>query len=120
MARFAETIAAHAATRPTHPAVRFEEDELDYRRLETLVAAEAGRLRARGVEPGDRVAVLIGNEPAFLVVLLGCARLGAVFVPLNTRLTAAEIGYQVAHCAPVRAVASADLRPVLTLSLIHI
>lgn len=114
MARFAETIAANATTRPTHPAVRCEDGELDYRRLEMLVAAEAGRLRTRGVEPGDRIAVLIGNDPAFLVVLLACARLGAVFVPLNTRLTAAEIGYQVNHCAPVRAVASADLRPVLT------
>ena len=113
MARFAETIAAHAATRPTHPAVEFEREVIDYRSLESVVAAEAGRLRSAGVGVGDRVAVLAGNDPRFIVVLLACARIGAVFVPLNTRLTAAEIAFQIGHCMPVRGIAAHDMGPVL-------
>ena len=43
----------------------------------------AGTLRAAGIAPGDRVAIICGNRMAFLEVLLGCAWLGAVAVPIN-------------------------------------
>jgi acyl-CoA synthetase (AMP-forming)/AMP-acid ligase II len=50
-------------------------------------AALAGGLQIR---PGDRVAYLGYNSPVVLELLFACARLGAIFVPLNWRLTAAE------------------------------
>ena len=116
MARFAEAIAAHATARPTHPAIRFENEVIDYAGLESRISAEAGRLRAEGVEVGDRVVVLAGNDPSFIVVLLACVRIGAIFVPLNTRLTAAEIAFQVGHCSPVRAIAADDLLDELAMA----
>jgi acyl-CoA synthetase (AMP-forming)/AMP-acid ligase II len=49
-------------------------------------------LAARGVGPGDRVACLLGNRPEFVFLMLAAAHLGAVLVPLGTRLRAAELG----------------------------
>ena len=46
------------------------------------------------------MAVLAGNEPGFIELLLGCLHVGAVFVPLNTRLTVPELQFQIEHCDP--------------------
>ncbi|CAM5546788.1 fatty-acyl-CoA synthase [Streptomyces spiroverticillatus] len=53
-------------------------------------------LHARGVRRGDRVAHLGPNHPSFLETLFASGLLGAVFVPLNTRLAMPEIAYQLA------------------------
>ena len=50
------------------------------------------------MQPGDRVAHLGGNSPAFLELLFATGRLGAVFVPLNPRLSPAEVAYMVGDC----------------------
>ncbi|MFI6784542.1 long-chain fatty acid--CoA ligase [Micromonospora sp. NPDC050276] len=55
-------------------------------------------LRERGVGKGDSVAYLGENSPDFLQVMFGVAQLGAVFVPVNTRLAAPEIAYVLADC----------------------
>ncbi|WP_128981979.1 acyl-CoA synthetase [Streptomyces roseicoloratus] len=56
----------------------------------------AHALRTAGVRRGDRIAYLGPNHPAFLETLFAAGLLGAVFVPLNTRLAAPEIAYQLA------------------------
>ncbi|WP_167493020.1 acyl-CoA synthetase [Micromonospora ureilytica] len=53
-------------------------------------------LRERGVGKGDPVAYLGENSPEFLQVMFGAAQVGAVFVPVNTRLAAPEIAYVLA------------------------
>ncbi|MQA09850.1 MAG: long-chain-fatty-acid--CoA ligase [Pseudonocardiaceae bacterium] len=60
-----------------------------YERTERLARA----LRGLGVGPGDRVAYLGVNHPALLETLFAVGRLGAIFVPLNTRLAPVEIAY---------------------------
>ncbi|MBG6105592.1 fatty-acyl-CoA synthase [Micromonospora vinacea] len=55
-------------------------------------------LRERGVGKGDSVAYLGENSPELLQVMFGAAQLGAVFVPVNTRLAAPEIAYVLADC----------------------
>ena len=78
----------------------------------------AAELAAGGVGRGDRVAYLGLNDPMFLITLFAAARIGAVFVPLNYRLTAAELGYILTDAgvhtllADAEHVAAAD--PVLT------
>ncbi len=52
------------------------------------------------VGPGDRVAVLAQNRAETLILLFACAELGAVLVPLNWRLSAAEIAWQLQDCTP--------------------
>lgn len=66
--------------------------------------AAAGRyarlLRSRGVEPGDRVVVQISKSVEGVALYLGCLQAGAVFVPLNTAYTDAEVGYFLDDCRP--------------------
>jgi crotonobetaine/carnitine-CoA ligase len=59
----------------------------------SAAARLAGAMRAAGIAAGDRVALIVSNRIEFLEVLLGCAWLGAVTVPINT----AARGPQLAH-----------------------
>jgi fatty-acyl-CoA synthase len=68
----------------------------DYRTLHLRTTRLAHALRARGVRRGDRVAYLGPNHPSYLETLFAAGTLGAVFVPLNTRLAGPEIAYQLA------------------------
>jgi malonyl-CoA/methylmalonyl-CoA synthetase len=60
----------------------------------------AGALRALGVEPGDRVAAQVEKSPEALLLYLACARAGAIFLPLNTAYTLAELEYFVSDAEP--------------------
>lgn len=85
---------------PDRVALRFGARRWTYAALEAWIGAEAALLAARGVEPGDRVAVLALNHPRTLALLFACARLGAMLCPLNWRLAAAELQWIVDHAAP--------------------
>jgi fatty-acyl-CoA synthase len=78
---------------PDRVAVVHNDRELTYRDLDERVTRLAHALRALGVRRGDRVAYLGPNHPAFLESLFAAGTLGALFVPLNTRLIASEIEY---------------------------
>ena len=71
-----------------------------YGQLLQRIEALANELGALGVEPGDRVAVLAGNRLAFLELYFACAGLGAILVPLGTRLAAPELHALLLHCTP--------------------
>src|ERR1700678_2891068 len=77
-------LANAVAGRPQGLALICGEQRLRYAEFDALVGEVAGGLRALGVEKGDRVAMVLGNSIAFVVVLFAAARLGAVSVPLNT------------------------------------
>src|SRR5262245_15727393 len=55
---------------------------------------------ACGVRPGDRVAVLAHNRTEHFEILFACAKLGALFAPLNWRLAPAELDAILADCEP--------------------
>jgi len=61
----------------------------------------AGELSSRGVNKGDRIALLAKNSPAFITILGAAAALGAILVPINFRLTAGEISYILDDAEPV-------------------
>lgn len=69
-----------------------------YRELNARVGRSAALLRALGVEPGDRVAVLCRNRIEFFELLFACARSGAILVPLNWRMPAAELTLLLDDC----------------------
>jgi fatty-acyl-CoA synthase len=71
-----------------------------YRALDGEAARWLALLRAHGVAPGDRVAILAQNRPAFLPLFFACVRAGAALVPLNWRLAAPELGRVLADAAP--------------------
>ena len=62
-----------------------------YAELERQALVAAAALQRRGIVPGDRVAVMLPNGPAFLAAALGALRLGAIVVPLNALLAPPEI-----------------------------
>src|SRR5450755_2011051 len=86
-----DLIERNAAFTPGKAAIIFDGEALSYRALHDRVEAAARVLKAEfGVNRGDRVAILSLNRPDYLVLLYACARLGAMLVPLNWRLAAAE------------------------------
>lgn len=71
-----------------------------YARLTAAVQGVAAGLRARGLEPGDRVLLRLGNTVEFPLAFLGAIAAGLVAVPTSAALTAAEIGPMAAAVAP--------------------
>jgi long-chain acyl-CoA synthetase len=72
-----------------------------------LVETAAASLRARGLRPGDAVAVAAGNTLDLAVLLFACARAQLVMVGLNTRLAPPQWAYMTAHMRVRLALASA-------------
>jgi fatty-acyl-CoA synthase len=80
-----------AAVTGRRPAVCDSVRALSYAALEARSARCAGWLRSRGIGPGDRVALLLGNGSPFLEGVFAAARLGAIAMPINTRLAPPEV-----------------------------
>jgi fatty-acyl-CoA synthase len=95
----ADYIDRNAAFTPEKVAIRFARSALSYAELAQQIAATARGLAALGIGPGDRIAVLAANHPAYLVLLYACARLGAMLVPINWRLAVPEQLYILADAA---------------------
>jgi fatty-acyl-CoA synthase len=73
---------------------------LTYAELDRRAGQAAALLASCGIAEGDRVAILCRNRLAFFELLFGCAKLGAILVPLNWRMPAAEIDRLIAAAAP--------------------
>ncbi|HXH21116.1 MAG TPA: o-succinylbenzoate--CoA ligase [Dehalococcoidia bacterium] len=95
-----------AAASPARTAIVSREGTLSFADLDAAASGVAGRLRALGVKPGDHVALLAPNSAAFAKVVFGVMRAGAALVPLNTRLTDAELAWQLADSEPALLVAA--------------
>jgi fatty-acyl-CoA synthase len=78
---------------PERPAIVYGDRTITWRAFEDRVARLAGGLRRAGIAKGDRVGFLALNAPEFFETLMACARIGAIFVPFNIRLAAAEMAY---------------------------
>src|SRR4029079_5354040 len=86
------------------------ERRLSYARLDARISRLATHLRdGLGVQRADRVAVLALNTTDTLEVQFACGRIGAVFLPLNTRLTVPELQFIVSDAAPKVMIHDADL-----------
>ncbi len=82
-----------------------------YRDLTEWSCRMAAVLRSHGVGPGDRVLVQADKSPQTVALYLGCLRVGAAFVPLNTAYTTAEVRYFFEDAEPALVVCrSADER----------
>lgn len=110
--RAAHTYAIFATTLARHPdneALVAGDTRLSYRQLATESDRVAAGLVAHGIAAGDRVGMLLGNRIEFVTTLLACLRIGAICVPLGTRLQTPEIAYILDHCGAAVLVHEADL-----------
>jgi len=80
-----------ARAHPDRPAIRLDDLTLTYRQLSDLSARAADWLHEHGVEPGDRVGIMLPNIVQFPVLYYGVLRAGGTVVPMNPLLKAREI-----------------------------
>ena len=116
-ASFEAQFLAHADA----PCLRLPDAE-DWSHAEVVarVSAAAGALAELGVRSGDRVVVQVAKSPECVALYLGCLKLGAVYVPLNTAYTPREVEYFLADAEPALFVCAEDAQrdpgvPVATL-----
>jgi long-chain acyl-CoA synthetase len=86
-------LVATARNYPDRSALRCDELELTFSQFDTAGARVATFLEQEGIEPGDRVGLMLPNTPAFAVAYYGILRRGAVAVPMNPLLKAREIEF---------------------------
>jgi acyl-CoA synthetase (AMP-forming)/AMP-acid ligase II len=87
--------------------------EVTYREMAALARAQAARLDQLGVPPGGRVAIVSQNSARLLTSFFGVSGWGRVLVPINFRLSQAEIDYIVRHSGASAVYADPALRDVL-------
>jgi acyl-CoA synthetase (AMP-forming)/AMP-acid ligase II len=81
-------------------AVIFNGLQMSYAELDERSDKLASRLVERGINIGDRVALLQGNSPQFLIAAAATSKAGATLLPLNFRMTAPELGWIIADAQP--------------------
>lgn len=110
----AETVSAlfesRVTARPAHPALVCGSRCWTYAELARAVTHLAGRLAASGAGPGTPVVWCAPASDLAPLVFLACARLGAVFAPLNPALTADEHAWLLGHTRPTVLLAFGALR----------
>ena len=85
---------------PQKPAIIYDGEETSYLELHHRVNRTACWFQSKRIQKGDRVAVMLKNGPEFVELYLACARIGALFVPINTRSVTSEIDYFLTNSNP--------------------
>ncbi|KRR21593.1 AMP-binding protein [Bradyrhizobium retamae] len=97
MINLSSFIGFHARRTPDRCALKYRGEDISYAAFDDRVRRVGGWLAARGIGPGDIVAVLMQNSTAFLELAFATSQIGAVFLPINYRLSADEVGYIIAN-----------------------
>lgn len=103
-------LAAHAAATPDREALVCEGLRLSFGELDHQSSCLGAALAKLGVGVGDRVAIYLPNCAEFVLAFVAIVKLGAIAVPIGTRLSAAEVGYVLADSAPRAAFIHPDTR----------
>ena len=119
----ADVLRRRAAATPDKVAILQTSSQTTFAELDARASQVAQALLHDGVAPGDRVAYIGGNSAAFLEVVNGAGRMGAVSVAVNNRLTAAEVSVIVTDaeaCLVVLGAESAALAgPLMALACVR-
>ncbi len=93
----ARTFGARVGEHPRRVLLQAGGRSLTYGQVEHQAAAMAAALSELGIEPGDRIGIVMPNVPEWIVAMLAAAKLGATVVPLNPGLNYHELKYQLRH-----------------------
>jgi acyl-CoA synthetase (AMP-forming)/AMP-acid ligase II len=104
-ANLSRMLRVHAIRYADHEALVFEGRRWSFRDLDDQVNAIAAALLDQGMRRDSRIAIVADNVPEYLMLSLAAAKIGAVTVPLNYRLTSGELAQLLGH-AGVDAVAT--------------
>jgi 4-hydroxybenzoate-CoA ligase/benzoate-CoA ligase len=86
-------IAEHAARSPGRVAIHHRDKKLSYGELVDAAARFRGALAARGIRPGDRVALVMSDSPDMVIAFLAIIGMGAIAVPCSTMLPPGGLSY---------------------------
>lgn len=89
-----------AFLRPEKICLKYDDLELSYLAFNRRINQLAHAFQEQGIQPGDRVCVLMANSNVFLEVFFALAKLGGILVPLNFRLAAPELEYIINNAQP--------------------
>jgi long-chain acyl-CoA synthetase len=112
MPNLAHNLAEVAVPCADRTAIKLDESELTYRALDAASACAAELLRRLGVQPGDRVGLMLPNVPQFAIAYYGILRAGAVVVPMNVLLKERETSFYLSDSQAVAVFAWHDVAPV--------
>ena len=82
---------------PESECIVCDDQRLSYREVSDRVETMARQLAARGLQGGDRAAILLGNSPEYLLGVLAILRIGAIVVPMNVREQSTGLAYMLNH-----------------------
>jgi len=112
MINLSSFIAFHARRTPARCALRYRGEDISYAAFDHRIREVAGWLVARGIGSDDVVAVLMKNSTAFLELVFATSHIGAVFLPINYRLSADEVGYIVSNSGARLLIADEELAAI--------
>jgi long-chain acyl-CoA synthetase len=93
MTKLSSLLEQAAAEHPGRTALRMDDLVLSYAQLHEAAGRMSALLADIGVEPGDRVGLMLPNVPAFPIAFYGALAAGAIVVPMNPLLKSREVGY---------------------------
>jgi len=96
MINLSSFITFHARRTPDRPALRYRGEDISYASFDERIRKVGGWLRSQGIGEDDVVAVLMKNSAALLELTFATSHIGAVFLPINYRLSRDEVGAD--HC----------------------
>lgn len=110
MANLTEFLGFHATRTPDRTALVYQGADISYGALFERARIGAGWLAAKGVRPGDVVALYMKNSAAFIDLIFAISHRGAVVLPINYRLAGAEIAYILADAGAKLLIADDEFR----------
>src|SRR5277367_3296355 len=85
---------------PQQAALNCREGRCTFAQLHQRVGSIAALLLSHGIKRGERLAIFLPNQPEYIQFIYACSWLGVIAVPLNTRLSAAEIDSILSDATP--------------------
>ncbi len=112
-----ESLTVTANLFPQNTAIVFDGHSISYSDLNNCSLNAARQLTEAGIQPGDRVALMLPNSPSFPIWYYGALRIGAIAVSISTRLAPAEVEFVVSDCEAVAFVGSESSYQAIEASL---
>jgi fatty-acyl-CoA synthase len=112
MINLSSVIAFHTRRTPDRCALKYRGEDISYASFDRRIRLVAGWLASRGIGADDVVAVLMKNSAAFLELVFAASHIGAVFLPINYRLSADEVGYIVSNSGARLLIADQELAAI--------
>jgi len=95
-----ELLERSATEHPDRALVHHRGRDWTYAEVWSGALSVAGWLRAHGLQPGERIGMIVANSPEYVICYFGILLAGGVVVAVNTDTTARELSHTLAHCRP--------------------